>query len=157
MVDKCGKALSKLLQIGIAVIIFMLVALNSVQVVMRYAMGTGFVWANDFQIYCLYVIVSMAIPYLWLERKHVCMDYADKIFPPKVLSLLEKICDVWAGVVAVLMFISASKAFQSNKGMVTNALGYDESMVYVPFMVCAVVWLVAVAIDLYKRVKEEGK
>ena len=154
MIENVRKGLSKTLQVCIALIIFTLVALNGIQVILRYATKSGIVWANDFQVYCLYVIVSLSIPYLWLERKHVVMDYADKIFSPKVLEWLARICDVWACGIGSLMFYSAYRAFLSNRGMITNSLGYDESLVYLPFMIGAVPWVFSAVIDLIKRFKE---
>ncbi|GAA6297022.1 hypothetical protein F220043C3_54560 [Enterocloster asparagiformis] len=154
MLDIISKKLSFALQSVIALILFLLVTLNVVQVVTRYVVNFVIIWLNDAVILGLLWMCALGLPWLWLERKHLMMDYADKFFSRALMKKIELITDVLAIVAAVLLTMASLAAFRSNSGFVATAMGYDESFRYVPFITSGILWVICALIDLLKRIKE---
>lgn len=155
MLEVIYNKLAKLMQVCMACLIGALLVLNLTQVVTRYFIKFTIVWLNDLNIFFLLWLTCIALPWLWLNRKHLAMDYADKIIPAPVMRVLQHIIAAAAMVVAVGLCISASAAMKSNSGLVATTLGWDESMRYLPFVICAILWFICALIDEMRRIRDE--
>ena len=155
MLDTVRERLSFVMQLCMACLIGALLALNLLQVTTRYFIKYTLVWLNDLNIFFLLWLTCIALPWLWLNRKHLAMDYADKLIPKPVMRVLQHIIAFAAMIVSVGFFFSARSAAASNTGLVATSLGWDESMRYVPFMVCAVLWFICSALDEVRRIRDE--
>lgn len=154
MLEKIYEKLSWILQVCMAVMIGALLALNLTQVVTRYFIKYTIVWLNDLNIFFLLWLTCIALPWLWLRRKHLMMDYADKIIPKPAMRVLEHVIAFMAMGVSVGLMVSASMAVKSNTGFVATTLGWDEGVRYVTFIVCGGLWLVCAIIDELRRIRD---
>lgn len=155
MLETIYKKLSLIMQVCMACLIGGLLTLNLVQVTTRYFIKFTILWLNDLNIFFLLWLTCIALPWLWLNRKHLAMDYADKLIPPAVMRVLQHIIAIAACVVSVGLLMSARSAYRSNSGLVATTLGWDESARYLPFIVCAVLWFVCAVIDEARRIRDE--
>ncbi|GEM_PF-5255630 len=155
MLDKFRDKLSLAMQVFMACMIGGLLFLNLLQVLTRYLIKYAIVWLNDLNIFVLLWLTCIALPWLWLNRKHLAMDYADKIIPPPAMRILQHAISVAACVVAVGLLFSALSAYRSNSGLVATTMGWDESARYIPFIVCAVLWFICAVLDELKRIADE--
>lgn len=123
MLDIISKKLSFALQSVIALILFLLVTLNVVQVVTRYVVNFVIIWLNDAVILGLLWMCALGLPWLWLERKHLMMDYADKFFSRALMKKIELITDVLAIVAAVLLTMASLAAIPKQLGALWHRHG----------------------------------
>ena len=154
MLDKLSNWIAYILQRVVALIIFLLFVLNLVQVVLRYVMKTGILWANDAIILGLLWMCCLGVPWLWLTRQHIVMDAVDAYLSPKVLKYLQIMNSVLATICSVMLTMSAVAAYRVNTGFIATAAGFDESLRYLPFIVCGVLWFVCAIIDFLKGIQE---
>lgn len=155
MLERIREKMSFLMQVFMACMIGGLLTLNLMQVLTRYLIKYTIVWLNDMNIFFLLWLTCMALPWLWLNRKHLAMDYADKIIPAGIMRVLQHIISIAACLIAVGLFLSASSAYRANTGLVATTMGWDESARYLPFIVCAVLWLICTVLDEMIRIREE--
>ena len=155
MLDKFRDKLSWVMQAFMACMIGGLLFLNLLQVLTRYLIKYAIVWLNDLNIFVLLWLTCIPLPWLWLNRKHLAMDYADKIIPAPAMRILQHVISVAACVVAVGLLFSSLSAYRSNSGLVATTMGWDESARYLPFIVCAVLWFICAVLDELKRIADE--
>ena len=155
MLDKFRDKLSWVMQAFMACMIGGLLFLNLLQVLTRYLIKYAIVWLNDLNIFVLLWLTCIALPWLWLNRKHLAMDYADKIIPAPAMRILQHVISVAACVVAVGLLFSSLSAYRSKSGLGATTMGWDESARYLPFIVCAVLWFICAVLDELKRIADE--
>lgn len=142
------------MQVFMACMIGGLLVLNLAQVLTRYLIKYTIVWLNDINIFLLLWLTCIAMPWLWLNRKHLAMDYADKLIPPGIMGILQHVTGAAAGLMSIGLFMSAVKAFQANRGLVATTLGWEDSFRYLPFIVSALLWLLCIVLDEIRRILE---
>ena len=155
MLETIRNKLSFIMQVFMACMIGGLLTLNLTQVLTRYLIKYTIVWLNDLNIFFLLWLTCIALPWLWLNRKHLMMDYADKIIPPAVMRILQHIIGVAAAIMAVGLTVSAVSAYKANCGLVATTLGWDEGARYLPFIVCGVLWFICAVLDEIRRISDE--
>ena len=88
------------------------------------------------------------------------MDITDEIYPDKVKKVLWVICQIVAIVAGVKLVQLGIYNAQLNLGVKATGLQYDESLRYIPLVVCGVLLAIAAIINLAKewvmRVNKKG-
>lgn len=146
----------------VGLIVISMVSINILQVVTRYFVDKIITWIEDVSILGVLCIASLGVAYAWFKGEHLIMDITDEIYPERVKKILWVICQFVAVVAGVKLVQLGVYNAQLNLGVKATGLQYDESLRYIPLVVCGALLTVAAVINLAKEWvvvvhKKEGK
>jgi TRAP-type C4-dicarboxylate transport system permease small subunit len=122
-----------------ALLLLAMVAVVTVDILLRNTLGIGFSWANEVTEYALYVITLLTAPWLLRRGQHVRIDMALVIVPPRVAWLMEALADI-VGLAAslVLIWYGAIMTVQSARlgSLTIKNLVFPEWWLLAPLPVC---------------------
>jgi TRAP-type C4-dicarboxylate transport system permease small subunit len=122
-----------------ALLLLVMVALVTADIVLRNTVGTGFAWANEVTEYALYLTTLLTAPWLLRRGQHVRIDMALVLVPPRLAWALEAAGDI-IGVAASLVLIwygTVMTAESARLGSLTiKNLVFPEWWLLVPLPIC---------------------
>ena len=130
---------------------FSMVSINVLQVVTRYFVDKVITWIEDVSILGVLCIASLGVAYAWFKGEHLAMDITDELYPEKLKKVLWVICQIVAVVAAIKLVQLGVYNAKLNLGVKATGLQYDESLRYIPLIVCGVLLAVAAVINLAKE------
>jgi TRAP-type C4-dicarboxylate transport system permease small subunit len=101
--DSFGR-LFNFLALVAALLLLVMVALVTADIVLRNTAGAGFAWANEVTEYALYLITLLTTPWLLRRGQHVRIDMALVIVPPRIAWAFEAAGDI-IGLAASLVLV----------------------------------------------------
>src|SRR5437763_16099879 len=87
-----------------ALLLLVMVALVTADIVLRNTVGAGFAWANEVTEYALYLITLLTAPWLLRRGQHVRIDMMLVIMPPRLAWMCEAAADI-IGLAANLVLV----------------------------------------------------
>ncbi len=160
LLDKTEAIICTAIEFIVGLIVISMVSINVLQVVTRYFVDKVITWIEDVSILGVLCIASLGVAYAWLKGEHLIMDITDEIYPDKVKKVLWVICQIVAIVAGVKLVQLGIYNAQLNLGVKATGLQYDESLRYIPLVVCGVLLAIAAIINLAKewvmRVNKKG-
>lgn len=160
LLDKTEAIICTAIEFIVGLIVISMVSINVLQVVTRYFVDKVITWIEDVSILGVLCIASLGVAYAWLKGEHLIMDITDEIYPDKVKKVLWVICQIVAIVAGIKLVQLGIYNAQLNLGVKATGLQYDESLRYIPLVVCGVLLAIAAIINLAKewvmRVNKKG-
>jgi TRAP-type transport system small permease protein len=86
-----------------ALILFAMVAIVTADIVLRNAIGAGFVWANEVSEYSLYLMTLLTAPWLLRRGQHVRLDIILVIVPARAAWVMEAAGDALGFLVSLVL------------------------------------------------------
>lgn len=151
LLNKIESAICTAIRFIVGLIVFFMVGINVLQVVTRYFVDKVITWIEDVSILSVLCITALGVSYAWLKGEHLAMDITDELYPEKVkkvLWIISQLVAIVAGVKLAQLGIYNAKL---NLGVKATGLQYDESLRYIPLIVCGVLLSVAAVINLAKE------
>ena len=122
-----------------ALLLLVMVALVTADIVLRNTAGTGFAWANEVTEYALYLTTLLTAPWLLRRGQHVRIDMALAIVPPRLAWAFEAAGDI-IGLAAslVLIWYGTVMTVQSARlaSLTIKNLVFPEWWLLAPLPVC---------------------
>ncbi|MFD0915378.1 TRAP transporter small permease [Pseudahrensia aquimaris] len=137
-------------RIIMAALVLALVSLDFVQVIMRYAFGTGWPWAGDVSIVMLLSLAWIGVGHLWLSRGHIAVD----LLAGSKAALRRRI-DMAACIVVIACCVVLLPMIDKTIGVYgfidLPALGVSGAVKYWPIIIGTTYLLIGAVIDLALR------
>ncbi len=137
-IKKCEKVICLILQIIIGAILVGLVGINVLQIITRYFVSKVITWTEDVSILGILWIAALGVPYAWFKGEHLEMDVTDRIYSEKMKTILWWVCQFVCVVASIKLVQLGLYNCKLNVGVKATALGYDESLRYLPLIICGV-------------------
>ena len=122
-----------------ALLLLIMVALVTADIVLRNAVGTGFAWANEVTEYALYLTTLLTAPWLLRRGQHVRIDMALVLVPPRLAWTFEAAGDI-IGLTASLVLVwfgTVMTAQSARLGSLTiKDLVFPEWWLLAPLPIC---------------------
>lgn len=151
LLNKIEAVICATIRFIVGVIVFFMVGINVLQVVTRYFVDKVITWIEDVSILSVLCIAALGVSYAWLKGEHLIMDITDELYPEKLKKVLWIICQLVAVVAGVKLAQLGIYNAELNLGVKATGLRYDESLRYIPLIVCGVLLAVAAVINLAKE------
>ena len=151
LLNKIEAVICATIRLIVGVIVFFMVGINVLQVVTRYFVDKVITWIEDVSILSVLCIAALGVSYAWLKGEHLIMDITDELYPVKLKKALWIICQLVAVVAGVKLAQLGIYNAELNLGVKATGLRYDESLRYIPLIVCGVLLAVAAVINLAKE------
>ena len=139
------------IEIIVGIIVFCMVSINVLQVITRYFVDKVITWIEDVSILGVLCIASLGVAYAWIKGDHLIMDITDELYSEKVKKVLWIICQIVAAVAGIKLVQLGIYNAELNAGVKATGLQYDESLRYIPLIVCGSLLTVATIINLAKE------
>lgn len=136
MLYKMEKWICMVIEVSIGIILFVLVGINVLQVVTRYFVAVTITWVEDLSVIGIQWIAALGVPLAWFRKTHLEMDITDKIYSASVKKILWWFMQVVCVFAAIQLISMGLYTMKLNMGFVASAVGYDESLRYVPLVLC---------------------
>lgn len=133
-------------------ILLYLVGINVVQIVTRYFVSVVITWIEDVSILGILWIAALGVPYAWFKGDHLEMDITEKIYPQWLKTGFWWLCQVVCLVAAVNLVQMGLYNMRLNKGVMATAMGYDESLRYLPLVVCGCILGLACVVKIAEKI-----
>jgi TRAP-type C4-dicarboxylate transport system permease small subunit len=138
MVQRISGAFGRLydgLAVAAALTLLGMVIIVTADIVLRNALNSGFVWANEVSEYALYLITLLTAPWLLRRGQHIRVDLLLTVLPRKAAWLVEAVGDVLGFAVCLVMlrlgWLMAFEAFRLGSITIKN-LVFPEWWLLVP-------------------------
>ena len=122
-----------------ALLLLIMVALVTADIVLRNTVGTGFAWANEVTEYALYLTTLLTAPWLLRRGQHVRIDMALVLVPPRLAWTFEAAGDI-IGLTASLVLVwfgTVMTAQSARLGSLTiKNLVFPEWWLLAPLPIC---------------------
>src|SRR5437764_15437758 len=122
-----------------ALLLLVMVALVTADLVLRNTVGTGFAWANEVTEYALYLITLLTAPWLLRRGQQVRIDMALVLVPPQLAWAFEAAGDIigLAGSLALVWYGAVMTAQSARLGSLTiKNLVFPEWWLLAPLPIC---------------------
>lgn len=149
--NKTEAVICTAIEVIVGLIVFAMVSINVLQVITRYFVDKVITWIEDVSILGVLCIASLGVAYAWFKGEHLIMDITDEIYSEKVKKIFWVLCQVVAVVAAGKLVQLGIYNAQLNLGVKATGLQYDESLRYIPLIVCGVLLVIAAVINLAKE------
>ena len=127
------------LAIVAALVLLVMVALVTADIVLRNTLRIGFAWANEITEYALYLITLFTAPWLLRRGQHVRIDMFLVIVPPRLAWAMEAAADI-IGLAASLVLVwygTIMTAQSARLGSITiKNLVFPEWWLLAPLPIC---------------------
>jgi TRAP-type C4-dicarboxylate transport system permease small subunit len=130
-----------------------LIAVTFGAVIMRYAVNRPITWGEEFQLFCIVVIVFFGAGGAFRLGSHVAIDLVVDRFPPKAQRLTDIIISVFSVIILAYFAVhSAGFVWQMHKtARITNILKIPFFLTYTMFPLGCVLMIVNYSVSMYKR------
>ncbi|GHV92085.1 hypothetical protein AGMMS50268_25880 [Spirochaetia bacterium] len=128
-------------------------------VVMRYLINRPITWGEEFQLFCMVLVVFFGAGAGFRLKSHVAIDIVVDRFPKKVQRITEIIIYIFAVIIIGYFFLQSvsfvRQMAQTNR--ITNILKIPYAITYASFPVSCVLMLINYSIAVFNRLsgKEE--
>ena len=125
-----------LFKVIMACLLFVLVALATVQVVTRYFVSAMIIWVEELSIYLMTWMCAVGVSWIWMEKSgHIKMDILDNVLPKKVIRWMDVMIDAVTAVLGIAVIRIGLKTQSVNAGLVMSTINLDEGDRYLPVTV----------------------
>ncbi len=151
LLNKIETIICTAIEIIVGIIVFCMVSINVLQVITRYFVDKVITWIEDVSILGVLCIASLGVAYAWIKGDHLIMDITDELYSEKVKKVLWIICQIVAAVAGIKLVQLGIYNAELNAGVKATGLQYDESLRYVPLIVCGSLLTLATVLNLAKE------
>lgn len=149
---KIEKLICMLLSVVMGIILAILVSINVTQVVTRYFVDVIVTWIEDVSILGIQWITALGVPLAWFYGSHLEMDITDHIYSERMKKFFWWLCQVICLIASVKLIQLGFYNMELNYGAKATGLGYDESLRYLPLVVCGVFLCLAAAFKILENI-----
>jgi TRAP-type C4-dicarboxylate transport system permease small subunit len=152
------KVLNILLNIDLALACITLAALilfTFSAVVMRYIVNQPITWGEEFQLFCIVIVVFFGAGAGFRLKSHVAIDIVVDMMPEKIQKVVEAIIYILAVIILGFFFIHSARlaAQMARTARITNILKIPFALTYATFPISCVLMIINYSIIVYKRMK----
>ena len=105
------------------------------QVLSRYVINAGFVFAEDVAVFGMLWMMALGISIGTINHEHLLINIIDSIISPKAKKIVMFAVDIVLIVAGIMMTWVGILSANANKGFVQSMLGIDEFHRYMPVIV----------------------
>ena len=134
-IDRFRKIYGTILQGFIAVALFLLIVVNTYQLILRYAMKSSLFWVEDFSVLMLLSMAACGFGWLWNTHKMLSMDVSNYFLPKSVLHVLDYALEIFGLAIGPYLVYIGIVTYIANAGFVVSMTGFDEKIRYIPLIV----------------------
>ena len=150
---KVQKILCTIFKTIMAILLFTMVALATLQVVTRYFVAVTIIWVEELSIYIMTWMCAIGIAWVWLEdNTHIRMDIMDNLVSRKTIRYMDAGIDAFTAVMSIAAIRIGIRTWKVNHGLVMSVINLDEGDRYIPVIVGGVLLLIASVIMLIKHI-----
>lgn len=158
---KLGKGICTVFRFIMAMLLFVMVALATVQVITRYFIAVTIIWVEELSIYLMSWMCAVGVAWIWMENNsHIKMDILDNILPPRVIGIMDVGIDAVTAAASIAVIRIGLKTWSVNHGMVMSVINLDEGNRYLPIIVGGILLLFAtlyMAVEhVYRLMNQRG-
>jgi len=116
----------------LTILLIVLTSLMTVNVILRYVMGSGITWSEAICRYCLVYSTFFTIAH-WVRRGNgICVDFVLQIAPKSIVDILRWLVYVLQIVFFGFLFISSLRVLSKTyaTGTVDGTLGFNMAYIY---------------------------
>lgn len=118
-----------------AVVCFLILGVNFVQVIVRYFTSASFTITEDLTIFGMLWIMALGLSVGCMHHDHLVINVIDSIVSEKTLKIILFIEDFILFAFGIFMVYVGYLAAALNKGFVQSMLGIDEVHKYIPIII----------------------
>ncbi len=141
--EKFKNIYTKIIVIVCAVICTVILLVDVFQVLSRYIINAGFVFAEEVAVFGMLWVMALGISIGTINHEHLLINIIDSIVSKKGKQIVMFVVDVILIVAGVMMTWVGFLSANANKGFVQSMLGIDEFHRYVPVIVGGVLTVIA--------------
>lgn len=143
-----------------AIICIVILLVDVFQVLSRYIINAGFVFAEDVAVFGMLWMMALGISIGTINHEHLLINIIDSIVSAKGKKIVMFIVDIVLILAGVMMVWVGILSANANKGFVQSMLGIDEFHRYVPVFVGGALTIIAAiecVVEQILRWKSEKK
>ena len=143
-----------------ALICLVILLVDVFQVLSRYVINAGFVFAEDVSVFGMLWMMALGISIGTINHEHLLINIIDSIISPKAKKVVMFAVDIVLIVAGVMMTWVGILSANANKGFVQSMLGIDEFYRYLPVIVGGILTILAASecvLEQILRWKSEKK
>lgn len=143
-----------------AVICTVILLVDVFQVLSRYVINAGFVFAEDVAVFGMLWMMALGISIGTINHEHLLINIIDSIISPKTKKIVVFAVDIVLVVAGIMMTWVGILSANANKGFVQSMLGIDEYYRYLPVIVGGILTVIAAiecVVEQILRWKSEKK
>lgn len=129
---KIKETYTKIVISACAVVSFVILGVNFVQVIVRYLTSISFTITEDLTIFGMLWMMATGLSVGCMHHDHLVINVLDSIVSEKTLKVVLFVEDIILVVFGIFMAYVGFLAAKLNKGFVQSMLGIDEVHKYVP-------------------------
>ncbi len=152
MLKKSFDFIEKLIMIIIGILMGLMVAIITYQVVMRYAFANAPVWADEFARYMMIWIIMLATPVGFRRYRHINIDVLVRYFPPKLRKFTDTCMNVLLLVFLAVLLNHTLTICVSVRGQISQSSGIPMSFMYSSVAISAVLSMIVVLENMFNQV-----
>lgn len=137
-INRFRKIYSTILQSFIAIALFLLIVVNTYQLVLRYATKSALIWVEDFSVLTLLSMAACGFGWLWSTHRMLSMDVSNYFLPKSVLHALDYALEIFGLAVGPYLAYIGVTTYIANAGFVVSMTGFDEKIRYIPLIISGV-------------------
>ncbi len=141
--EKFKNVYTKIIVIICAVICTVILLVDVFQVLSRYVINAGFVFAEDVAVFGMLWMMALGISIGTINHEHLLINVIDSIVSEKTKKIIMFAVDIVLIIAGVMMTWVGILSANANKGFVQSMLGIDEFHRYVPVIVGGVLTFIA--------------
>ncbi len=143
---RARRRFESVLQMMLACLLAGLIALEVMQVLLRYFLSGGLVWGRDVSTLMLFSIAWLGLPLGWLKGAHIAVDLLPRLQVGR--WALRVLINLVALAFAFVLFVFTLRAYDAFTFIELPSLGVAASIKFVPIIVGTVLLFVAAALNL---------
>lgn len=143
-----------------AIICFVILIMNVIQVIIRYLTDAGFHYTEDVTVIGMLWIMGLGISIGWINNEHLVINVIDRLISEKQMERLMFVLDVFGIAVGIAMIYFGRLSQIVNTGFTQSVIGFDESFRYYPLIVGGALTVVAAIERIWEQIlvwKEGGE
>ena len=141
--EKFKNIYTKIIVIICAVICTVILLVDVFQVLSRYVINAGFVFAEDVSVFGMLWVMALGISIGTINHEHLLINIIDSIVSKKGKQIVMFVVDVTGSMGDELDYLKTELADVINRIAVQSMLGIDEFHRYVPVIVGGVLTVIA--------------
>lgn len=151
-VEKLDKAVFGAIAAFEAIMLLVIVVINSMQTFTRYVVSFPIWWVQDLSLLLFLVNTCLGMGVAWSRNSHLVLDLTENLFPKVVKDILWWLCQLVMFAGGIKVFLLARYNIELYKNMVISLIGYPESVKSLCIGIAALILSFAALLEMIERV-----
>lgn len=153
-VEKLDKAVFGAIAAFEAILLLVIVVINSMQTFTRYVVSFPIWWVQDLSLLLFLINTCLGMGVAWSRNSHLVLDLTENLFPKIVKDILWWLCQLVMFAGGIKVFLLARYNVKLYKNMVISLIGYPESVKSLSIGIAALILSFAALLKMGEKVLE---